>query len=101
MGAVIGWEAEYGSGIQRLGSANMPPRSRIVIVVVDIIRFDDEIPVNAMCQKDFIDITARVCLRRDDIVLGLGKIKPVLRSMVKFEAEFCALVIGEIYTNAG
>lgn len=49
--------------------------------------------MHAMRQIGFVDITARIGLRSDDVILGLGKVEPVFRTVVKLKSQLRAAIV--------
>ena len=49
--------------------------------------------MDTMREIGFIDVAACVRFGRDDVVLVLGKVKPILRAVVELEPELGASII--------
>src|SRR5579859_4792443 len=71
----------------------MPAGARPRVVVAREISFEDEVIVDAVRCVDLISLTARVALGSQDVVLSLGKIKPVFSPVVELKPKLGAAVV--------
>src|SRR6266545_4632208 len=87
--------------IEQLRRANVPTRSRVLVVVVHVVSLNDEAAVDAMRQISLEHIAARVRLRRNDVVLGLREVEPILAAVIELKAKFGPILVLERVTSTG
>ena len=78
---------------RRLGDAYVPPRSGPGVVVADIVRLEDEMIGDAMCEVSLIHVAASVGLGCDDVVFSIREIEPVLGSVIELETDLGPTIV--------
>src|SRR5438105_10277392 len=63
--AAIRGEAEDRIGVEELGSSHVPARTRVVVHILDEVRFEDEAIADAVREIGFEDVAAGVALGGD------------------------------------
>ena len=91
--ALIGREAEHRSVVQPLRRTHMPARSRVRVVVAGESALEEEVITDTVSQVRLVHLAARAGLRSDDVVLSLGKVEPVLRSLVELKADLRMTIV--------